>query len=275
MHGSELFAVFVHGSELFAYTPRMERNPETEDRPLTRSLVSLIGSLMSSNPRQAARVCVSLVLQRDGTWASGASGRDAVQICDGLWSCELVRAARPVLAGLDPDVTLNSATSRAWTKSLLAAWYATIGTVPPCNSPWRALRLAVAVEEGPDVSTLARGLGIPYANVYGRVGRLDLAAWGPVLLDLAEIVPGVVGRGQDSARNHQSREGRPAPEREARGDHSRSQEGDVGDSDRLTLHPQHPPDKSSAHSAHGTCSRLSLGPPSARLTWARRSEPST
>lgn len=269
---------------------------------MTSALACLVGFLTEQNPTQALRVAVALVLQRDSAWASAASAGEALQIWRGIARGPLRDACASIFADLDPEDFLHHGTARAWNKSLLDAWRAVFAAPPPCNGPWRALRLAVALEEGPGVSRLSSDLAIPYANLYGRAGRIDLRHWRGVLEELGSrargpgpvVVPSVVPHGQDSARYHQNRESRTATKGEARKDHRGTQEPNVSDPDGVAFQLQHPPPQPHGFVLRelnpgdtsamvlvpvpvGTPGRFTIDglPPTARLTISRRSAPST
>jgi len=219
----------------------MERNEEHGGSPLTSALGSLIGCLTERHPTQALRVTVAAVLQRDSVWSESATAEDARQIWRGLERGPLRDASAPVLAGLAHGERLHHGGARAWNKSLLDAWRSTFRAPPPCRGPWRALRLAVAIEEGPGTSDLAADLGIPYACIYTRRGRIDLRVWRAVFGELrGVVVPGVVDHGEDAAGDHEYRERRAPPEREPREEHSWAEDPHVPEPHEVGFHVQHP-----------------------------------
>lgn len=262
----------------------MQQNKPRAGRPLSISLGSVIRCLTDRHPTQALRVAVALVLQRGSGWACEATADDARQIWRNLEPGELRDASAPILAGLAEGRELHDGSDRAWNKSLLDAWRATFRTDPPCRGPWRALGLAASLEEGATTSALSASLQIPYGSISGRRSRIDLRDWRRVFLELGDvIVPGVVDHRQDSARDHDGGKSRTTPERVAGRDHGGTEQPDIGDPYDIRLHWQHPPPQ-----PHGFVLRevgpdlpgpgvfvCDIGPPTARATSARKSEPST
>ncbi len=263
----------------------MEQNKPREVRPLSSSLGSVIRCLTDRHPTQALRVTVALVLQRGSGWACEATADDARQIWRNLEPGELRDASAPVLAGLEEGEELHRGTDRAWNKSLADAWRATFRAPRPCNGPWRALGLAVSLEEGARTSALSSSLRIPYGCISGRRSRIDLRDWRGVFRELGDVVvPGVVDHGEDSPSHHDKRKGGTAPERDRRANHSGTEQPDIGEPYDVRFHWQHPPPQPHGfvvreivprRNGRGGMFVVDIGPPTARAISARKSEPST
>ena len=262
----------------------MIQNNPLDFRPLSFALGSVIRCLTHRNPRQALRVTVALVLQRGSGWACEATAEDARQIWRNLEPGELREACAPVLAGLEGE-ELHHGTDRAWNKSLSDAWRETFRAPRPARGPWRALGLAVSLQEEITTSSLASSLKIPYGAISGRRSRIDLQDWRGVFRELGEIVAaGVVDHRQNPARDHNGGQSRTTPERVAGRDHGGTEQPDIGDPYDVRLHWQHPPPHPHGfvlrelvprRSGRGGMFVCDVEPPTTRANEARKSDSST